>query len=1469
MVTTILILALLQNAFSQFILINNASCDEILSYPFIGNETHYYRFIINQSYNVNFKNCDSNSDIILTIYDTKWNDISDLYCKWGDNCGTCPNSAYLSENFMIPNITAGVYYIELIPRIPGSYELEINCFTTNSDENSGSKNNTSYTNSSSLTPNSTLIYTTFPTVVFLTETKCGDRLNGELFSSHDIDYIQFNLSSDADLVLLDATGSLYYTHLYVYDEHFNLVEQSDATKLAIVSLQAAEYVIAMSGYNDGFIRDYGQWELHIICRHGNKLVGIQNEIGCDEQINSSFMFASDNAYVYVNLSDNIFSITLDSCDSSYDTRLLLFDLDYNYISNTDRDKCLLYSTNSGEFLVVISGTLGSNYQQDWGLRSSCVNLELDMYVVVPAPLGITWSDAEIFCEDVFGTSLATVITDEDLIHATNTITEIFQAPITNYQQESFEQANTTVWIGMYRDMIYGSKWQWISGITCEYTSSGDCVDDIHWHKTGADTTFISDIPHIGAGLLIATPDNSTPTIYSNLISLTNFLYLCDAPNGKYSVDNCSGALNCWKDMNCCHNPKLENTTGHLFESKLGRIPIASWNSTLYIVADNAIYYTAIQLLDIQYEWNYIVFDNSLLKSSKLQYYAQWESNLYVFAFRWQNELNDTLMHINLHTLDTEFQILPVVYSEYFLNTEWGFYESTFCMVSDQSHLHIVAPGLILIHTFADNAWTTKDIDKINIISCAESNNHRFIYIFGANEVIYEKTHVIIKYNIQLQTSEYLQTTNICEFQYEDVKSVTAPNDKIYINGCYSASWKTVIFNTFEDGFITESIDIDTPNTKNIPYYRSSQLSVFDDNVLLMLHTTNAELPLYYTYNPFKHISLYFAVTNIASINFIQTIPSEARWPSDGFDIKYYVNTFITGRDQIYNISFWTGDTIRNITAFISLNTSKDNCICLENSYKCRHCKQHLDLELYLTLEDNQIFELTFVPSYHTSKNETIPLLLPKKIMIPLQRCVISFLQFDQSTSNNEGIKFDFGLSENCYSKVGTNFSLNITALSINISKTLIINIINYRDKLCKICDIYTNKCATSNHSSFLIYHNISSTNEKVFYIILESNMIDFGINASKNNKFKYHPPDHKIIDRWDRRLLYLVFLLIIPMIIILYLLIYYTKKYSNAFVIDKALVGIIGISQFDDKTKHLPGVRRNVDCLYELWKNKYNYDVYVCNNDTLYSTKNDVIEFIDNLVSKLASKKYKCALIHVISHGGDLSFTTSDGKFVLNEFIRHEIVEMATVNKHKQLIKFLVHHGCRGSGNYHIGNTFATMDNTVEPEDWTNRSCCDCVTRIVPNTDDNNKYDDLLYDANCVTIYGNISGRSMTDSGIFTDCIYNAFANNLSTAIKASFRSVIGEIKRNLPRKTKQAEICNINETLQYDYIRFERSKESVQKEVNIELQSLQTAIVNRNTDLTYRRNDTDNKEEENDSFQHEDSEINNLLDIVDTIDMN
>eukprot|EP01084_Bolivina_argentea_P018562 34526_1 len=318
----------------------------------------------------------------------------------------------------------------------------------------------------------------------------------------------------------------------------------------------------------------------------------------------------------------------------------------------------------------------------------------------------------------------------------------------------------------------------------------------------------------------------------------------------------------------------------------------------------------------------------------------------------------------------------------------------------------------------------------------------------------------------------------------------------------------------------------------------------------------------------------------------------------------------------------------------------------------------------------------------------------------------------------------------------------------------------------------------------------------------------------------------KLILRYD--LLYCLFLLFVPLILIL---VRWRIKYLKAYVVDKALVLMVGITTFDDEKQNLLNDEVNIKKLAKLWKEIYKYDVYICNEHSLYATKQNVIEFIDKHKVKLQEKLYKAVIVHIITHGfinGD--FLTSDMKKVPTEFIEHELVSELEFYGNTSMIKLMFYHACRGSANYY---------KAIEVEETSTRdtSCgCNCfrnsdksrplishkniavelnnvVDTAIKHSNRSGTSDNLDNDmsahSNFVIIYQTIKYRVTLTSGHFTNCIYDVFVKNAEKWIKTNFIGMIREIGTNLERITSNAEICTTAGlgTLRYDPVRFETAK--------------------------------------------------------------
>eukprot|EP01084_Bolivina_argentea_P094951 170708_1 len=256
-------------------------------------------------------------------------------------------------------------------------------------------------------------------------------------------------------------------------------------------------------------------------------------------------------------------------------------------------------------------------------------------------------------------------------------------------------------------------------------------------------------------------------------------------------------------------------------------------------------------------------------------------------------------------------------------------------------------------------------------------------------------------------------------------------------------------------------------------------------------------------------------------------------------------------------------------------------------------------------------------------------------------------------------------------------------------------------------------------------------------------------------------------------------------------------NYSNkeTLIIDKALVLIVAMDQFDDNSHNTQeyGIRNEVTRLKHLWKETYKYEVFVCNEDTLYCTKNDIIEFVDLHKEKLWNSDYKCIMVHILSlgtyHNGDDTFNTSDLKNMPLQFFEHEILE-EEFDKNV-LIKLIFYNSCRGNNNYH----------TKETLDLDSKFLINLKSYYKPPISPN---------GNSITVYGTNKGMEMSDEGEFTRSICDAFENNAKKIMKHDFDTVLYNIKNDLERLTKGEQTCSILHCLAYNEIRFNKSKKEL-----------------------------------------------------------
>eukprot|EP01084_Bolivina_argentea_P038228 70688_1 len=963
---------------------------------------------------------------------------------------------------------------------------------------------------------------------------------------------------------------------------------------------------------------------------------------------------------------------------------------------------------------------------------------LSNYVLIENMSMLTWSAAEIECEMEYGTTLATVITQEDMREAVELVgNDLSSVPV-----------------GLFRNILKNSNnWQWINGISCDYTGTGLCGDDLHWEKGQASMTK----PHECRSSAYITNE----TFYHDSICGAAVLYstiLCNAPNGQYHVRNCSETVNCWTKMFGCNDTTLWTDLQNIVPLQ-GKQPIAYWDSTFFVVGADSIHYTNIQLFDNAISWHTTIwneFIHEYFVADNL--YVQHESSVWFFdvgAFK--------LFHIDLNNLNVSYYSVSP-YELYFL---YGID----CIVATHDHVYLYGRSLLIFNINSASWETSTHVTELQILTCSTTNDEKFIYLFTLH-------NTIVKYDIMSGNPTILNTTNLCNsdtVQLQRPIAVTAGNNKIYLHGCDIASWRTLVFNPETDEFESNTIDIDIPSDTSL--YRTSGMTRFDDNVLLLMS---------------NDLVVYSVITDLVSINFTDTASNI--WASNGIDIKYYLNDFANTTNTIYPLLFHSAETINVINVSVILNTSRDHCICNELIYKCRNCYQHFPLNNYLSVMDNQLDEITLfvLPDLLYGIH---PLILRQNMTITLKRCILIFGITNTTTTTYEPtIIFSFNLSSDCQERPEENFTLNITSDVVNIRKELHVNIKNSRahEMNCMICDLLVKQsCSYCNNYTFSIQHETNTLNDDLkFDIDIVSNMVDFRVIPSgfTVQYFDKKGGDTKII----KDLLYLLLLLIIPIIMTFIIYKYCRNQYMNdVFIVNKALVLLIGISQFDVKHQYLPNVKNCVAQLIELWSHMYNYDVFVYKEKSMYATKSDVIDFVDTQIAKL-NKEYDCIIVHILSHGSKEKFYTSDGKTINLDFLVHEIQDKAVEIKNLRLLKLIVNHGCQGGANYinssskHMNRSFLGMYQSKGTVEYNSNN--------------------ITYESNFKIISGNVPGRTMSDSGNFTQCIYQSFSNNLTRNMKWTFDALIKEIRRDLETKTDHAELVTVAlDTICYNAIRFEK----------------------------------------------------------------
>eukprot|EP01084_Bolivina_argentea_P261294 441495_1 len=129
--------------------------------------------------------------------------------------------------------------------------------------------------------------------------------------------------------------------------------------------------------------------------------------------------------------------------------------------------------------------------------------------------------------------------------------------------------NVNLFIGLYQEI---DTYKWVDGSTCSDNHISFGMNYCNEKNCGSFITMSTQI------FIISQPKYSLLSPWYNTPSHMNVNgMLCNAPNSKYSPNNCNNILNCWKEIECCNNSMLLSD----ISDYKWKPPLIIWNSTSY------------------------------------------------------------------------------------------------------------------------------------------------------------------------------------------------------------------------------------------------------------------------------------------------------------------------------------------------------------------------------------------------------------------------------------------------------------------------------------------------------------------------------------------------------------------------------------------------------------------------------------------------------------------------------------------------------------------------------------------------------------------------------------------------------------------------------------------------------------------------------------------------------------------------
>eukprot|EP01084_Bolivina_argentea_P252490 423814_1 len=998
-------------------------------------------------------------------------------------------------------------------------------------------------------------------------------------------------------------------------------------------------------------------------------------------------------------------VTLEITSTDYTTingGKFLQDYDFYYPECNDAGQILLIYLRKGKYTLRVVG-IGTDEQHNSSFTLSIFcdfpHLVLDTtnYILSDGLSSITqysWKASELICEALYGTTLATIHSEEQW----NEVTELLNGVNWDYLV-TFEP-----WIGQWQS-DGDAKWKWIDNNgTLIFNSSQ--YRQCNWgypprangYNSALGAFLIPDLfnrPNVCArGSKIDTTDEELKT-----------WFLCNAPKNK--TEQCGEPFECWKNTNILIQQVLPTNGYEYWYSMI--MHIAYWKSKLFVLqtVDLQKYgepnYTQWNLLtvtvsDFSLENDAIKWRNHTLygqfKRMFLKNYAQYKEMLYLLVMGWAEDKPDAdfaedtrgfyifVIHLNLENMQTEQIIFPTNfnYGAFDFISMLDYHPTIKCMAADAKHIYISTDTLgftLFIYEIYSKLYTIVPL-VFEPFDCTLNEDGTYLYLFSDSDEIY-------RYEIDTVKLEKLLTKNICKFWNMYQRTVVlAGNGNIFLQGCYVTSFETVVFNTRAEMFETMTIATNTPphvvnidtiediltndGSVNTDMSSLSELEVvlmaIDDNILLMIHS---DWPW----------QIYYTVTNEISVNFTNTV-TDSIWPSDGFDLKYYVNDFNTNNTWYRKYWLTFDSEIINANINIELNVINDNCKCDAYYYQCYACVYHFDLFKYLTTKHNNLTEFDFLITSSLSRL----LIRPSSLSIKLTRCEIKLNNNNNnSDSANPIVRFDFELSKECYIRRGIKFSMNITENQAKIAKELIINIGDDNTYSCWLCEMNKSNhvCDVCESNYFLIRHD-TLKNHATLMLKFESNMIDFAVNTGTtdsifNVPFVKNNPNEYSLPTWV--IPSIVIIGIVVLSLILFGIYTYRKwkieqerriKFEQK--IHNPMVICIGIEWYQDSPKNpqisgvcpnLNGIQRdheNIEILCEFYGYKF------IKREQFEWTQAEMIDFLEEKAKYFAknldeyeekdANRYDSLMVVVSGHGLQNGIITSDYQ-VVNKTAVHRL----------------------------------------------------------------------------------------------------------------------------------------------------------------------------------------------------------------------